>query len=130
ARTLRVVGSQQADEIVLAAEGLEIKLADQGVELRADRAVLWGDRDLLELVRPSADTPTDPLRFGPELPPAPQRAPLRSLRRDDPRAAAITGLREIYAEGHVALHESVAGGEGRIVLADRLYQHLLERRGL
>jgi len=116
------------DEVVVVIRRLDLRLPDQGLELRADHAVLWGDRDLLQLIalQPAPRADGDPLHFGPEIPGAPDRPALRRPSRADPVATATQGLREIYAEGHVFFRQ----GEERVLLAERLYQHLLERRGV
>ncbi len=124
ASQLDTVSSPTSDDVVLFAQDLHLRLVDRDLELRADFAVLWGDRDLLLAARGAPAG--DPLHFGPQVPTTPGRPPLPLLRRDDPAGVLVHGLQEIYAEGHVYFRE----GKEQVVLAERLYQHVLERRGV
>jgi len=123
--SLQALSSADADEATLLARNFAIRFAD-GLELRADRVILWGDRDLLalpqKLDRGAADAP---LRFGPQVPPAPGRAPLPEPVGGDAMELLARGLHEIYAEGHVFFRQ----GEESL-FATRLYHHLLEQRGV
>ncbi len=122
-----ISGSRSSDEVVLIVENLDLLLVDEQIELRADHAVLWGDESLLELAtldRGAAGG--DLLRFGPDVPLSPDRPPLPRRHGGDPVAAAQGGLRELYVEGHVHFRQR----DERIVMAERLYHHLLERRGV
>ncbi|MBL8842182.1 MAG: hypothetical protein JNL90_11720 [Planctomycetes bacterium] len=124
---LEVLSSTDADQAILLAENLWLRLDDGAVELRADWAILWGDRDLLLLrkVERSQDAPSAPFR--PEVPPAPGRAPLPLAGgASDASAALVQGLHEVYAEGHVYFRQ----GAEQVLFAESLYQHLLEQRGV
>ena len=118
---LKLLGSKGADEIILQVEHLDLTLVEEDLELRADAAVLWGDRDLLRLL-PTGGGATDPLVVPPQVPPTAGRAPLQELDRTNPIAA----LREVYAAGHVFFRQ----GKEEVVFARELYQNLTERRGV
>jgi len=116
-----------SDDVEVFAQNLYLFLPDRGIELRADDALLWGDRDLvLALTHGGGDRKVDPLHAGPQIPTSPDRPPLKAPSAGDPEAALQNGLKEIYAEGHVFFRD----GEEHVVFAERLYQHLLERRGV
>lgn len=115
-----------SDDIEVFADSLHLRLPDRNIELRADHAVMWGDRDLLLLFQGGGGAKGEPLRAGPEIPTSPDRPPLKKPSAGDPEAALRNGLREIYAEGHVLFRE----GDEHVLFADRIYQHLLEQRGL
>jgi hypothetical protein len=117
----------QGDEIVAYVENLHVFLPARDLELWADHAVLWGDRDLLALIQGGErGKKADPLHAGPEIPAAPGRPALLEPAAGDPASLLQSSLREIYAEGHVHFRE----GKEKVVFAERLYEHLLERRGI
>jgi hypothetical protein len=117
----------QGDEIVAYVENLHVVLPARDLELWADHAVLWGDKDLLALIQGGErGKKSDPLHAGPEIPAAPGRPALLEPAAGDPASLLQSSLREIYAEGHVHFRE----GKEKVVFAERLYEHLLERRGI
>ncbi len=128
ATRLDVVSSKDSDQAILVAENLSLRLADGTIELRADRAILWGDRDLLLLHRVGGGRRDEALPpFAPEVPPAPGRAPLAFAGGSaDSVSTMVQGLHEIYAEGHVYFRQ----GAEQVLFAQQLYQHLLEQRGV
>ncbi len=109
-----------SDTAVFLAEGLAIHY--QSIEIRADRAVLWIDRDARGLLTGTdRATDGDRLHFGPSAPGPPSRD--RPVRLEDD---LVLALREIYAEGHVLWkHEASA-----VTFAEQLYLHLIEQRGI
>lgn len=127
ASSLSPIPIEGSDDVEVIAETLHLTLPDRNLELRADHAVLWCDRDLvLFLMQGGGGTKGEPLRAGPEIPTAPDRPPLRPPSARDLDAALRNGLKEIYAEGHVLFRD----GDEHVLFADRVYQHLLEERGV
>lgn len=146
-----LASAADADQVVLVARNLSFELEDGSFALRADRAVLWGDRELLDLARGGggADGAADATPgFAPAVPPAPGRAPLVRPAPGDAVSLLASSLHEIYAEGHVHFRtgparaelegEAAAGTAARgggaqrevVLFAERLYHHLLEQRGI
>ncbi|MBM4014691.1 MAG: hypothetical protein FJ293_06985 [Planctomycetes bacterium] len=121
----QLVSHADADRALLFVRDFWIQL-DGDTELRADVALLWGDRELL-LLRDldRSATASSPLRFGPQVPPTPGRSPLPQPGSGSALGMAVNGLHELYAAGHVYFRQ---GDES--LFATELYQHLLERRGI
>ncbi|MSR46968.1 MAG: hypothetical protein EXS13_07880 [Planctomycetes bacterium] len=130
ASQLELISREDDDRALLFARDLWIRL-DGGIELRADVALLWGDRDLLQL-RPRKLTGTDAaLHFGPAIPPAPGRTALPQPTSGDPLATLVSGVHEIYAAGHVYFRQTDALRKtDESLFAAELYQNLLEQRGI
>ncbi len=119
---------QDADRLIVAITG-GIEIRQKDLSFRADRAVLWLDKNRLSQAS-SGDRSSDggPLFQGPRVPGSPGRTPLRraplGLR---PRTQlALENIQEIYLEGHVTWQQ----GEESVLFAESLYQNLVEERGV